>query len=268
MNKIRFSIILVLAFLAGCQSELTDLGSLSDQTQLKSANADKTVSFYSSVVHMGNGNVRTYYTEKLNGTPVEVGIILNEAALMNLPTTPQSIAIPFHMKAKATTFTHVYIDWNPQGHEPEHVYDKPHFDFHFYFGFTNEQRLAIGPNDTVQFASQPDSIFMPPMYLHLPGGVPQMGAHWVDLLAPELNGGTFTKTFIFGSYNGKFIFLEPMITLAYLQWHPNESIAIRQPAEFQKEGYYPLKYSIRYAMNPNRYIISLTDLVYHEAYTE
>jgi hypothetical protein len=260
---------LALALLAGCQSELNDLGSPSDQSQLKSANADKTVTFYSNVEHLGNGNVKTYYTQSLGGMPVELGIILNEAALSNLPKQPTSISIPFHMKAGKTNFTHVLIDWNPNGHEPEHIYDKPHFDFHFYFGFTNAQRLAIGPNDTVQFANVPDSDFWPPMYWKIPGGVPQMGAHWVDLLAPEFNGGMFTKTFIFGSYDGRFIFFEPMITRDYLLTHPNESIDIRQPAAFQSDGWYPMKYSIRYVnTNPKQYIISLTNLVYREAYEE
>ena len=269
MTKIRSLFILVLVLLAGCQQELADLGSLSDQSQLKSANADKTVTYYGNVVRLGNGNVKTYYTESLSGTPVELGIILNEAILSSLPEHPTSITLPFHFKAGKTNFTHALIDWNPMGHEPAHVYDKPHFDFHFYFGFTNAQRLAIGPNDTVQFAHVPDSIFCPPMYWKIPGGVPQMGAHWVDLLAPEFNGGVFTKTFIFGSYDGRFIFYEPMITRDYLLSQPNETIEIRQPAAFQSEGWYPMKYSVRYInTNPKQYIISLTNLAYHEAYAE
>ncbi len=49
------------------------------------------------------------------------------------------------------------------------------------------------------------------------GGVPQMGAHWVDVTSPELNGSTFAQTFIYGSYDGQVNFYEPMITLDFLK---------------------------------------------------
>jgi hypothetical protein len=29
-----------------------------------------------------------------------------------------------------------------------------------------------------------------------------MGVHWIDPKSPEFNGGKFTQTFIFGSYDG------------------------------------------------------------------
>jgi hypothetical protein len=56
-----------------------------------------------------------------------------------------------------------------------------------------------------------------------------MGAHWADLLSPEFSGSPFTKTFILGTYDGKVIFWEPMITRAYLLTQPDEFVTVRQP---------------------------------------
>ena len=42
-------------------------------------------------------------------------------------------------------------------------------------------------------------------------------------LQPPPAGKTFTETFIYGSWDGKFIFLEPMITKAYLESLKNTS---------------------------------------------
>jgi hypothetical protein len=101
------------------------------------------------------------------------------------------------------------------------------------------------------------------MYAPTPGGVPQMGAHWVDVTSPEFNGGIFTKTFIWGSYDGSFIFWEPMITLDYLLTQPNDLIPLRQPEAFQKDGWYATNYKISYTKNPNQYTVALTDLMFH-----
>ena len=61
-------------------------------------------------------------------------------------------------------------------------------------------------------------------YVYAPGTeVPMMGGHWVDPKAPELNGQVFTKTFLYGSYNGKMIHFEPMITKH--TWKPGRTSA-------------------------------------------
>jgi hypothetical protein len=96
-----------------------------------------------------------------------------------------------------------------------------------------------------------------------PGVVPQMGAHWVDLTSPEFQpGGTFTRTFIWGSYHGKFIFFEPMITRQYLLTHPGDLINIPQPSAYQSSGWYAKKYCIEYSSDPAQYTIALLDLTF------
>jgi hypothetical protein len=104
-----------------------------------------------------------------------------------------------------------------------------------------------------------------PDYVKDPGGVPQMGTHWTDSTSAEFNGQVFTKTLIYGSDKGKFIFVEPMFTKAYLETHPHFTGNIKQPAEFQKGGYYPTSYKIDYDSVAQVFNIEITDFVLRQA---
>ena len=68
-----------------------------------------------------------------------------------------------------------------------------------------------------------------------------MGAHWVDVTSPELNGQPFTQTFLMGSYNSKVIFYEPMITEEFIRSHNSYQRAVPHPEKVQTDGYYPSK---------------------------
>ena len=92
-----------------------------------------------------------------------------------------------------------------------------------------------------------------------------MGAHWIDGTAPELHGVTFTSTFIWGSYDGEFIFWEPMITRDYLLSHPDVEMQLKLPEAYKKEGWYATKFKISYSERPGSYTIALTGLTYREA---
>ena len=131
------------------------------------------------------------------------------------------LALP--QEAKATGFDHAMLDWNPMGHEPDMVYTLPHFDFHFYT-VTEAAQMAIMPTDPqyeAKLEKMPAEAFRPVGNIKLPSGVPMMGAHWVDPTSPELqpppNNKTFTRTFLYGSYDGHFIFYEPMITKVHIE---------------------------------------------------
>lgn len=71
-----------------------------------------------------------------------------------------------------------------------------------------------------------------------------MGSHWIDVTSGELNGKPFTETFIFGSYDGKVTFYEPMITLDFLKNNSNYVREIPQPAKVQTSSWYPTKMKI------------------------
>ncbi|PHN05165.1 DUF5602 domain-containing protein [Flavilitoribacter nigricans] len=223
--------------------------------------ADLSGTVYSDPQSLGNGEVRSYVTKDESGTPVSIGIEFNEAALENLPTGhAHGYSLLFELPEAVPPFNHISFDWNEHGHEPPGVYDVPHFDLHFYF-MELEARMAIAAGDTVQFANQPDAAYMPAAYIQLPGGVPAMGSHWIDPATPELHGTPFTYTMIYGSFDGKLTFIEPMFALSYLQQKVTEHIDIPQPASYQLGGYFPMTYGFHYRADNGTYTISLDELV-------
>ena len=238
---------------------------------------------------LGSGTARTFVTLDVAGKPTSIGIAMTEGALTNLPMIPNApspsavmlqLALP--VDAPVTGYDHVMLDWNPLGHEPDHVYTLPHFDFHFY-SVPTATVMAIMPSDP-QYATKagnlPTAQFVPTGYVaaSVLGGVPasaaavpMMGLHWMDAAAPELQrppaNKTFTETFIYGSWDGKFIFIEPMITKAYfesLKGMPAMTRSVGTAAQVATAGYYPSKYSIRYDATAKEYRISLDNLTYRQ----
>jgi hypothetical protein len=229
---------------------------------------------------LGQGSARVYVTLNAAGKPQSLGVALSEAALTALPQTPLpgggmsaatlSLALP--AEAKVTGFDHAMLDWNPMGHEPDMVYTLPHFDFHFYT-VSEAAVMAIMPTDP-EFAAKLDKMpaeqYRPVGDIKFPGGVPMMGAHWGDPTSPELqpppNNKTFTRTFLYGSYDGHFIFWEPMITKAHIESLKTASggvitTSIKLPTSYEKPGYYPTAYTIQWNASAKEYRIALDSLV-------
>lgn len=253
----------LMTFIQSCQKdELVNKrgeSSVSGSSELKSQGSN---TFYGPSVPLGNGVARAWIKVDGNGNgdPVAVGIELSEKALENLPEVSTSFVLDFPKNKGGNFYNHMLVDWNPHGHLP--FYGAPHFDFHFYW-ISVEERLAIGPENSPLFDVMPAEMYIPENYMKVPGGVPQMGAHWVDLMAPEFTGGEFTRTMIWGSYDGEFIFVEPMITTEFLLTHPDEVISMSQPDAVQVSGWYPMQYSVVYSENPGKYRVSLLDLNWH-----
>jgi Domain of unknown function (DUF5602) len=229
--------------------------------------------FKGPVEKFQHGKAWTWYEVDDNGNPLRLAISVDDSAMATLDRNPpggsshhheNSVTLKLHPKASATPFMHVGLDWNPFGHEPEPIYGKPHFDFHFYM-MSEEERMAIPPYnmDSAKFKNAPATAYFPPTYINPGGGVPQMGAHWIDFTSPELNGTPFTQTFIYGSYNGKVTFYEPMITEAFIKANTTFERAIPQPAKYQKTGYYPTKMRIAKASGVTN--ISLEGFVLRQA---
>lgn len=212
---------------------------------------------------LGNGTVSTFITEDANGDPVEIGVKISESALNNLPEEGLAYVLDLPGDAKTDFYTHVLLDWNPQGHEPPGIYDLPHFDLHFYI-IPKAERMAIAPDDIEGFENAPDAMYIPTDYFMIEGGVPQMGSHWLDSKAPELGGETFTNTFIWGSFDGKFIFWEPMITRDYLLSMPDDIKDMKQPSAFRQDGWYGTKYKVSYSSSDKEFTVSMTDLKFRE----
>jgi hypothetical protein len=215
---------------------------------LSVALASHSKTYWGAKVNVGNGYAQTFI-KMHHTTPEEIGVVVSEDGLTNLPMHDMiEYTLPMPTEVAVFPYKHVTFNWNPHGHEPEGVYDKPHFDVHFYFITRLEQQAVTCMDDDLPICMQeiaPE--YLVSDYAPTPAGVPKMGWHWVDLLSPEFNGGIFTRTLIYGYYGGIPTFIEPMVTLTYLQSKEESELKIRQPAKFPYAGgYFPKEYKIDY----------------------
>jgi len=203
-------------------------------------------------VAFGNGSARTEV--QVRGTNVvSVAVILSENALDGLPMqlppmTSQEYILPLPAGAPTMVFNQVIVNWQPVGHPPMNIYTTPHFDVHFYT-ITPQQRDAITPADPAflaKTARQPTTDALPAGYVLDPVAIPRMGVHGGASNAPELRGAPFASSFIYGFYDGDMIFLEPMMTRAFLLSRPDTTISIVTPASYPKPGAYPTAYAYKY----------------------
>ena len=235
---------------------------------------------YGPPVRIANGMARAYVVldARNDQAPAELGIALDEKALDGLPTAEMEYQFDFQLPAQAPApYKFAELNWNPHGHEPPGVYDVPHFDFHFYT-VSKAERDAIVPSDpnyAAEANNLPTGAYVPPFYI-VPGlpstqAVPQMGVHWLDVRSPELQAllgnpagyQPFTKTFIYGSWNGQFTFVEPMVTLAYLRTQPDVTSPISVPAQYAEPGWYPTSYRVTYDAQAKEYRVALSSMTQH-----
>jgi hypothetical protein len=258
---------------------------------------------YGDAVRLGNGHARAYIVvEEKTGAPRELGVAFDASALEGLPAggsghhgnggdgAPPPMTHEYILSLPAgnkTPFTFVEMNWNPMGHEPEGVYqDVPHFDFHFYTisKAARDSIVPTNPEFEKKGGNLPPAEFVPPFNVALgPPGVepaklvvPMMGLHWVDLRSAELQKllgkpegyKPFTATFIYGSWDGRFHFWEPMVTRAFILSKKeatdpavrDQLIPISTPAKYQTAGYYPAAYRVAWDATAREYRIALTEL--------
>ena len=246
---------------------------------------------YGAPVEVGNGRARTYVVvDQKTGDPVEVGVALDEAALEGLSATGDHgggghehyssfiLSLP---AGNDTPYRFVELDWNPKGHGGP--YTAPHFDFHFY-RIPLAERDAIDP-ETPEYAARAANL---PAADQLPAGyisshllmnlspaqatVPKMGLHWIDTDSPELppRNQPFTATFIIGSWDGKVIFDEPMITRAFILAQrdaaaaSSEAIPVPAAQRYAPAGFYMSGYRVGYDAPAGEYRIALTGLSHRD----
>jgi len=246
---------------------------------------------YGTPVDLGNGRARTYVVlDQQSGDPVEVGVALDEAALEGLPATGDHgggghehyssfiLSLPAE---NGTPYRFVELNWNPKGHGGP--YTAPHFDFHFY-RIPLAERDAIDP-ETPEYAARaaklPAAEQLPAGYVssHLlmnlspaQASVPKMGLHWIDTNSPELppRNQPFTATFIIGSWDGKVIFDEPMITRDFILAQrdaataSNRVIPVPAAQRYAPAGFYMSGYRVSYDARAGEYRTALTGLSHRD----
>ena len=135
---------------------------------------------------------------------------------------------------------------------------------HFYL-IPREERDSILPDDPdygAKSARVPDAALLPTGYIAPPDGtVPRMGTHWIDPTSHEFHGQPFNQTLIYGSWNGRVAFLEPMVSLAYLETGPDSQTELRGPERVEIPGVYPTRYIVRRDLDSGETRIGLGGLV-------
>jgi Domain of unknown function (DUF5602) len=257
---------MVFAQHAANQRTPTSQNNLQPSLRSESSNASKERTIVGETKPLGKGQVRSWLSLDKNGNPAAIGLTFTEDALKTLPnalppgTEGMEVSLALPKEAAATAFKHIGLDWNPHGHPPEKIYDLAHFDFHFYM-ITEEERAGITAkgDDLLKSRKQPAAEFVPEGYVYVPDSeIPRMGAHWVNPLSKELQGQTFTTTFLYGSYDGRLIFAEPMIAKSFLETKTNVTELLKLPAKYARaNAYYPTKYSVRYDPIKKEYTIAL-----------
>ena len=204
---------------------------------------------------LGKGNVWSWTEFDTDGNLVRLGVTMNKRALAGLPSAYDEVEAPLPGQEMPTPpYNTVVVGWDPLGHAPE-AYSVPHFDVEFYF-ITSEEVGMISPgSDTTPVPAR----FRPKDY-RAALAEPSVGTHWGDTLAPELHGEPFTATFVYGFQDGAMIFLEPMVALSFLDSKPSFSVEVKQPAAFEREGYYPTRYSVKYNPKDSTVTVALEEL--------
>ncbi|KHJ74224.1 DUF5602 domain-containing protein [Rhodococcus sp. Chr-9] len=227
---------------------------------------------------VGAGNARTYVTVDEAGTPATIGVRLDAAALDDLPgallPVTEAYVLELPEEAAATAFDHVTVDWNSHGHDPQHGFDVPHFDVHFYLldRPTVESIHPFAPGYIPAAARVPDPRYVPEGYA--PSGDPLtstvagMGLHWVDTTEAEHDpaaGHHLTETVLYGTWDGRQAFIEPMLSREWLATRPAHHEELRLPEAYHREGLYPTTYSVWWDEASQTYTVELGGLTMREA---
>jgi hypothetical protein len=154
---------------------------------------------------------------------------------------------------------HLGINWEAHGHPPG-PFLTPHFDFHFY-NVTRQRLAGLDCADVSKPAVLPRGFALPD--IDVPGlgtlhglCVPTMGMHAMPV--DDMNAdGPFGATMVIGYYEGKPIFIEPMVSRERLL--QRTSFALDVPAiDVPKGVRYPRHFAAKYDAANERYDLILS----------
>jgi hypothetical protein len=249
---------------------------------------------------LGNGTISSYAEFESGGAPAAIGVVWSAGALEGLPAGSDEhrcfgrnqhgamdaatrcqhtfefvIPLPDAAARRADIpFKWILLNWNPEGHIPPGVYDVPHFDVHFEMGpiaavFAIEPG-PCGPEfvrcDQFQTARKPlPPNYVAPDYVDVGAVVPAMGNHLIDTTGPEFRKQPFTRSWIYGVYDGSVTFYEAMVTRAYLMSKPGGCLPIKAPAAVAAGGFYPTQYCVRHDANTGEHSVSMEQFTRRDA---
>lgn len=251
-------------------------------------------------ITFGKGLVSTYADFDDSGAPTAIGVSFDVAALDSPPAGESDmhhcidrnddgtvekpaecnmthefvIDLPSDIADRDDVpFKWVLLNWNPVGHIPPGIYDVPHFDVHFMITPVDDifaiREGACGPEfvDCEQFKVAQKTVpanYAPPEYKDVGAVAPAMGNHLVDLTGEEFNGAPWTRSFVYGAYDGKITFYEEMLTMAHLK-SADACDPIKRAEGVAVAGYYPTQYCARKDTTSDSFTVSLEGFEYREA---
>lgn len=223
--------------------------------------------------YYGDGTIRAYGLTDDNGALIECGVIFEEKALQNLPKTPpvnleQYFTASMNFPAvvtEQTGFQHMTCDYYPYGHNPMGIFDVEQIDFYFHYA-SEAERLKIGANaaDSTRYKMDLPAGTLPPTFIDAVYW-PTIGTHLVNVASPTFAVPPFQTEQLYGKYDGKLSFIEPMISLGLIRsvTSGSKSYDIFQPGIYPKPGkLYPKKYNVSRDASGN-YRFSLSDFEKH-----
>ena len=254
----------------------------------------KGITEWGTPVNLGNGEVRTFTTVTTSDRPKYHGVFIERAALEGLPSAveleqsgaenytdkfgpngesviihhkwSQELFIPFP-QTPTTPFSFLGFNWNPDGHPPPGIWEVPHFDIHFHMLSPDIVDAITGPAaPTYGLPSR----YIPEGYARGPlveeRVITDMGEHMVDPTVPEMAGGEFSNTLIWGAYDpdgdgiAELTFVEPMITREFLLEHSEtDRRKIAQPEAYARAGTYPTVYAVRDVPDQDAIAVTIED---------
>ncbi|MBB5118904.1 hypothetical protein [Streptomyces eurocidicus] len=256
---------------------------------------------YGTPQRLGDGTIRVY-SQRRGSRPLTLGYTFSAAALRNLPKEGDG-KICYDVNGDGTVdratecvdevamaldlpegfrghvggpFTWAQLTWDPHGHPPE-AYSVPHFDFHFYMqDEAAVRRIRTGPCaglmncDDLKTARKPvPERYMPDRYMDMGAVVPQMGNHLMDMDSPEMHGKPFTQTFMYGAYDSRITFYEPMIAKSWIEGlahgRAGGCAPVNRPKAWAVSGWYPTTYCMDYRRDTRQYTVSLSGFTHREA---
>ncbi|GAA2999075.1 hypothetical protein [Actinokineospora diospyrosa] len=296
MNSRRIrKILLSTALLASCATACT-AAAAQDSGHGGHGNNDIIVENRAS---LGDGYVQTVYSKSSNGTPTMIGITVDDAAARSLPTLPLHDGntcfdkdgngtvdpvsecksgherVLWFPKLQGLPFQWMMFNWQPGGHGPEHVFDKPHFDLHFFMqDYYARNAIRTGPCGAVLIncvdndkALRPVPDPYKPLGFGAPGAAGRMGNHIADLSAPVLNGGPFTQAFVYGTYDAHITFWETVFATDWLKTTKpaRDCIPLKWAPQVEQSGFYPRRSCVSYRQRERDYLMTLEDFAYRTA---
>lgn len=246
---------------------------------------------------LGEVTVRAYVQIEDDGTPYALGITFPDSAFASLPAEPADgyrcldlndderidigvecvgghervLFLPRAWGDSVNSpFRWALFNWNPIGHGPAGVWNTAHFDFHFFVqSLADRSRIRIGrcamlvDCDDLELGTRP----VPPSYLpdgYEDRGVVEfgMGNHLIDPTTFGTPSNPPSHTLIYGAWAGHVSFLEPMITLDFLEHvrsrvEPSRCYEVPQAVAVEEAGHYPTEYCVRWNREQRAFFISL-----------